>query len=89
MALVTRLGSPDFFITVTCNPDWPELKDAARTTYNDGSSIQQRAQDRPDLVARIVKLKFHHFINELDKRQIFGKVLAYIYTCLLYTSRCV
>lgn len=80
MALVRRLGSPDFFITMTCNPEWPEMKEAARITFEDGSTLQQLAQDRPDLVARIAKLKFDELIDDLDKKQIFGKVSAYVYT---------
>ena len=27
MAIVRNLGKPDFFITITCNPQWPEIAD--------------------------------------------------------------
>ncbi|XP_055871668.1 uncharacterized protein LOC129923663 [Biomphalaria glabrata] len=80
MAIVRRFGSPDFFITMTCNPEWPEIKEAARIVTEEGFVIQQRAQDRPDLVARVAKLKFETIIEELYKKQIFGKVAAYVYT---------
>ena len=59
---------------MTCNPDWPEIKEAARVISANGIIIQQSSQDRPDLVARIAKQKFDEFINDLDKKQIFGKV---------------
>lgn len=26
MALVHKYGKPDIFLTVTCNPNWPEIK---------------------------------------------------------------
>ena len=80
MALVRRLGSPDYFITMTCNPDWSEIKEAARIQFHDQSLLNQPGQDRPDLVARVAKKKFHELIDDLDKKQIFGKVAAYVYT---------
>ena len=58
MALVRRFGSSDFFITMSCNPEWPELKDRARHHFEDESCVKQLAQNRPDLLARIAKLKF-------------------------------
>src|SRR6266487_3678885 len=27
MAIVRTYGKPDLFITITCNPNWPEIKD--------------------------------------------------------------
>jgi hypothetical protein len=30
MAIVRQFGKPDYFITVTCNPNWPEIKDAMK-----------------------------------------------------------
>ena len=27
MAIVRKLGKPDFFITITCTPQWPEIAD--------------------------------------------------------------
>lgn len=80
MAIVRRLRGPEFFITMTCNPEWPEFKEAARISFEDGSTFEQLAQDRPDLIARIAKLKFDGLINDLDKKQIFGKVSAFVYT---------
>ena len=42
MALVRRYGKPDIFLTMTCNPNWDEIK----AELYPG----QAAQDRPDLV---------------------------------------
>ncbi|RKP15798.1 hypothetical protein ROZALSC1DRAFT_1977, partial [Rozella allomycis CSF55] len=45
MAIVREFGKPDLFITVTCNPSWPEIKD--------NLMLNQTEQDRPDIVARV------------------------------------
>ena len=45
MALVAKFGRPDFFITVTANPNWMEVKKTLRAG--------EIAADRPDLVARV------------------------------------
>ena len=45
MALVQAMGKPNLFITVTCNPDWPEIQNNLLPG--------QSAQDRPDLKARV------------------------------------
>ncbi|XP_004295965.1 PREDICTED: uncharacterized protein LOC101307681 [Fragaria vesca subsp. vesca] len=45
MALVQKYGRPDLFITMTCNPNWEEVK---------SQLLQgQVPQDRPDLVTRL------------------------------------
>lgn len=75
MAMVWRYGSPDYFISMICNPDWPELKQAACVGL-----LQQKAYDRPDLVARVATLKFNDLIDQLWKEQIFSSVAAYAYT---------
>ena len=41
LAIYFRLRSPDFFIIVTFNPDWPEFKEAASTKINDDSLTEQ------------------------------------------------
>lgn len=47
MALVQDAGKPDIFLTMTCNPNWPEIV----TELYPG----QTAQDRPDLVTRVFR----------------------------------
>ena len=49
MAIVRSLGNPDLFITMTCNPKWPEITSALKPG--------QLATDRPDLTNRVFKLK--------------------------------
>ena len=68
MAIVRRYGKPDLFLTVTCNPKWPEITNELHP--------HQTAADRPDLVARVFKLKLSALIKEITKKEIFGKVIA-------------
>ena len=49
MALVTRYGMLDFFVTVTCNPYWDEIVQQLLPG--------QMPQDRSDIVARVYRAK--------------------------------
>ena len=49
MAIVRKFGKPTLFITMTCNPEWQEIKDS----LNPGES----AFDRPDITTCVFKLK--------------------------------
>ena len=72
MAIVRVFGKPDLFITITCNPNWPEIKNALLPG--------QTAQDRPELISRVFNMKLKAIFNDILKENIFGKVLAYLYT---------
>lgn len=71
MAVVRRLGKPSLFITMTCNPGWPEI------VRNLPSG--QKAEDRPDLIARVFKLKLSQLLDELLKDGIFGRPIAHLH----------
>ncbi|XP_028100698.1 uncharacterized protein LOC114300041 [Camellia sinensis] len=71
MALVQRFGKPDIFLTMTCNPTWPEIK--AELGPN------EEAQNRPDLTSRAFRAKMEQLKDDIIKHQIFGKVVAYVY----------
>ncbi|XP_060959102.1 uncharacterized protein LOC115699801 [Cannabis sativa] len=71
MALVQRYGKPDIFLTMTCNPNWKEITNEL--------SQHEEAQNRPDLVARVFHAKLEELKEKLFKREIFGKVAAYVY----------
>ncbi|XP_028097227.1 uncharacterized protein LOC114297068 [Camellia sinensis] len=71
MALVQRFGKPDIFLTMTCNPTWPEIK--AELGPN------EEAQNRPDLTSRVFRAKMEQLKDDIIKHQIFGKVIAYVY----------
>ena len=71
MAIVREFGKPDLFVTVTCNPKWPEIINELLPNQN--------ANDRPNLVARVFKLKLKSITNDLFVRGILGKVVAHVY----------
>ena len=66
MALVCKFGKSDIFITITCSPWWQEIQN--------NLLVGQEAKDWPDLVFRVFKLKLDQFLNDLFKKQIFGRV---------------
>ncbi|KAG6674120.1 hypothetical protein I3842_15G025900 [Carya illinoinensis] len=72
MALVQRFGKPDIFLTMTCNPNWEEILEQLNP--------HEEVQNRPDLIARIFRAKLEELKMDLFKREIFGKVAAYVYT---------
>lgn len=71
MSIVRRFGKPALFITFTCNPRWKEIK---RNLHKGNTAI-----DEPDLVCRVFKMKLDELIDDIVKRQIFGKVVAWNY----------
>jgi hypothetical protein len=72
MAIVRTIGKPDLFITITCNPNWPEITNALLPG--------QSAQDRPDLCARVFNMKLKVILKEILNEDIFGKVIGYLHT---------
>jgi hypothetical protein len=78
MAVFQRFGRPHLFITGTANPEWPEIKENLKPG--------QKAIDRPDLVARVFKLKKQQLIQELYSGSIFGKCVARTH-CIEFQKR--
>ncbi|XP_021751366.1 uncharacterized protein LOC110717036 [Chenopodium quinoa] len=71
MALVQRFGKPDLFVTMTCNTNWPEIKDEL--------GPNEQPQDRSDLVARIFHAKLIALKKEIKEKKCFGEVAAMIF----------
>ncbi|SGY17574.1 BQ5605_C015g07824 [Microbotryum silenes-dioicae] len=73
MACVVKYGKPSLFITVTCNPDWPEIK--AALGPND------QASNRPDLIARVFEAKLNRLCDDVfgnkQSAGCFGVVLTH------------
>ena len=65
MAICRKYKKPDFFITFTSNPYWEEITRELR----EGETLQ----DRPDLVARVFKLKKDQLMNYIKKGEVIGK----------------
>jgi hypothetical protein len=68
VALPRRFGKPDLFITMTANPQWPEITSA----LPEGSHWTHH----PDIVARVFNLKLLAMISLIVKKKIFGDVRA-------------
>ncbi|WVZ94394.1 hypothetical protein U9M48_040292 [Paspalum notatum var. saurae] len=71
MTLVRKFGKPDIFLTMTCNPNWDEIKNELL--------LGQAPQDRLDLIVRVFHAKLEELKKRLLKQDILGKVRAYIY----------
>ncbi|GJX30903.1 DNA helicase [Tanacetum coccineum] len=74
LAICRKLGNPHFFITFTCNVNWPEI-------------IRYMAQfpelitsDRTDVVYRVFEQKMKLFVAFLKKERTFGDVTGVLYT---------
>ena len=70
MAIVRSLGKPSLFITVTCNPAWEEVTEALLPG--------QRPEDRPDILARVFRLKLQCLLDDLTKSGAFGRVIGFL-----------
>ncbi|XP_058751157.1 uncharacterized protein LOC131624213 [Vicia villosa] len=73
MAISSKLGFPDLFVTFTCNPAWPEIQRAL-------SGTNLKPHDRPDLITKVFKIKFDELMDDITKRHVLGKVIAFMYT---------
>jgi len=71
MAIARFFKHIDLFITMTANPNWAEITCEllpGQTSY-----------DRPDIVARVFKLKREELLDDIYNNQIFGRAVAYVY----------
>ena len=71
MAIVRSKGKPDLFITMTCNPNWREIRD--------NLLLGQQATDRPDICARVFHLKKEHLLSLINQGKYFGAVAAHVH----------
>ncbi|TXG69924.1 hypothetical protein EZV62_004859 [Acer yangbiense] len=63
-------GYPSLFITITCNPRWPEIM---RFVKKRGL----KPEDHPDILCRVFKVKLDQLLRDLRKGCIFGRVIGY------------
>ena len=69
LAMVRVLGKPDFLITFTANPNWPEVLAALQTG--------QSPHDRFDIVARVFHLKLQALLRDLIDEGVLGKAVGW------------
>lgn len=72
MAVCRKKSKPDLFITMTCNPQWPEVESALLP--------HQKPNDRPDILARVFRLKLKALLKDLTQGHVLGKVIGHCYT---------
>ncbi|XP_031116779.1 uncharacterized protein LOC116020446 [Ipomoea triloba] len=66
-------GYPNLFITFTCNPKWSEIQ-----RFMEKCNLN--AEDRPDIVSRVFKMKLDALVKEIRNGKLFGIVTAVVYT---------
>ncbi|XP_026435506.1 uncharacterized protein LOC113333209 [Papaver somniferum] len=71
MALVQKYDKPDLLITMTCNPNWEEI----RRNLKPG----KQAHDRPDLTTRVFYSKFEELKVDLFTKGVLGKVVSHVH----------
>jgi hypothetical protein len=82
MAICKKIGFPDLFLTVTCNPKWDEIQRHLAKSGN-------YAPYRPDISCRVFQSKLKEMMNDFKKGQFFGRVIAskffflFIWLCLV------
>ena len=70
ITISNTFGHSDIFITMTCNPYWPEIQNALL--------LSQRADDRPDLCNRVFRMKLKLLLKHLKDDEPFGKLTAFV-----------
>ena len=68
MAIVTKHRQPDYFITMTCNQQWPEIVRKLRPG--------QTALKAPHLVSHLFCQYLNVFINNLWENDVLGRDIA-------------
>ncbi|ETW79933.1 hypothetical protein HETIRDRAFT_171550 [Heterobasidion irregulare TC 32-1] len=76
MAITHHCHKPDIFLTMTANPNWPEIQKEL-LKYDSGTT--QNPSDCPDLVARVFAQKMKALLKEI-KEGLFGGVAGMVYT---------
>lgn len=71
MAIVSKFGKPDLFLTITSNPKCKDIMD----NLDDG----QRAEQRPDIVARVFKNHLKELQHDITEKHVLGIPVAHIY----------
>ena len=69
MTVVRHMEKPDYFITFTTNPNWHEIQEALLPG--------EKPSDRPNIFARVFKIKHDSLMDDMLKKQVLGKVRAH------------
>jgi hypothetical protein len=72
IAIAAKFGKPDLFVTITCNPKWPEITREVPPG--------QDVADYPELTARVFAMKLAAIKKDIFTGGIFGRVVAHVHT---------
>ena len=72
LAINRKFKGADFFLTMTANPNWPEINEALLPG--------QSPPDRPDLVNRVFKGKVDALKEDIFKKEYLGKTRGRVWT---------
>ncbi|XP_046587809.1 uncharacterized protein LOC124292965 [Neodiprion lecontei] len=75
MAVTRKVGRPDLFITMTCNPKWPEICTVLKD-FPTGTTVN----DIPTIACRIFNMRLQQALKEIGSGSVFGKIEGYVYT---------
>jgi len=64
MAFVRKCRKPDLFITMMCNPNWPEILHELRRG--------EETNDRLDLTSMVFSMKFNALLKDLLQNGVLG-----------------
>ena len=67
IAICRVFGPPDFFLTFTCNSNWPEI---SLGILEPG----QKATDRADIVVRVYNMKLEEILDDIKSGRAFGTI---------------
>lgn len=79
MAICRHCRKPDLFITMTANPQWPEIHEALLELVGGDESRKQKPEDRPDIIARVFEEKKKALLKEIQNG-LFGAVIGHVHT---------
>lgn len=66
MTIVGEFGKPDYFITFTANPNWPEVT---------GSLLpNQTAEERDDIICKVFQGKYKSLLSDISDGHVLGKI---------------
>ena len=69
MVICRHYKNPDLFITFTYNSKWYEI------TRTLAIITEQKTKDRPNIVARVFKMKLDHILSNIKSEAIFKKII--------------
>jgi len=70
MVICNQMGYSDFFVTLSCNLNWPEIQEAL------SQQPGQHANNWPDIVNRVFGWRLKALKQDFKERNLFAKVIA-------------